>query len=289
MEEVKKEKINFFKKIWWSITKVSKYSNMIEQGMFSSIMYYLILILIFTTIFAIPISVQTVEMYDNGYLYLEENLPELTFQNGVLTTEVEEFEIQEKLVEIIVGGNIIVNSSLTSQDDIDEYTHGFGTSLGYILLKDKIMVVNLVEEITEYDYEEFVLKYFGVEIDYFTKDHILEFIEAGAEIGLLKQYSVALVAYYLSWTAAFLMYIFPVTLVMYLLAKAIKKPMRMGNIVAMNIYAYTLSIILQLIHVIQALYTNVYWVWMEIVIIITGSIYAGLYLNKVEKNKIKEK
>jgi cation transport ATPase len=71
--EIKKPKMKFFKKIWYSIAKVSKYDEMIEQGPKKAIKYFLGLIAILSiilTIVAMGVEIFTVETIETSlYAY----------------------------------------------------------------------------------------------------------------------------------------------------------------------------------------------------------------------------
>lgn len=103
IETNKKEKIKFFKKIKYSITKISKYPDLVKEGIGASIKYYLILIFLFTIVFSIPIALKTVKVYEDGYAYLNEKLPELEYKEGQLTIEQEaEITLSDELLALIL-------------------------------------------------------------------------------------------------------------------------------------------------------------------------------------------
>lgn len=292
MEEVnieeKKEKINFLKKIWYSISKLSKYDDLMNQGVMSSIVYYILLILMFSAIFSIALVHQTVELNDEGYAYFESMLPELKFKEGELSVESDEIlRLRNELLELLVGGSIIVDTTKTSEDDFEEYVNEIGTSIGYILLSDKIVAVNLKSDEDIFGYEEFILKYFGEEVDYFTKDHILEVIE-DTSVEPLLQYVIAIGVYFVSWFVIHGMYILPITVTVYLILRISKKTLPLKELLKLNIYAYTLSTILYLIYMVQGMYTKWYFIGIEYGILLISGIYVGLYFKKKKMPKIKK-
>ena len=64
MEETKPKKINFFKKIWYSIGKVSKYEEMRNSGVKSSIKYFLGIAAILALIMAIVSCIVQSSMFN---------------------------------------------------------------------------------------------------------------------------------------------------------------------------------------------------------------------------------
>lgn len=178
---------------------------------------------------------------------------------------------------------MLVDSNKTSEDDIEEYKELFGNNIGYILLNDKIVTLNMGnEEETMYTYEEFVLKYFGAQIDWFNKGHILEVIDQN-NVGLGLQLAIAIASYTVSWSIAFLMYIIPISIIVYLSLKIYKKPMNLKDIISANFYSYTLAIILQFVHVIQSLYTEIQIPGFEYVILLISAVYMGKYIRANDK------
>ena len=82
--EVKEEflKLNFFKKVWFSITKFEKYPEMAAAGVRKSLTYLFKLILIFTIIYGLSYIyyISEVKQYDEPNLTLNQKLmTELNF------------------------------------------------------------------------------------------------------------------------------------------------------------------------------------------------------------------
>lgn len=75
-------KINFFKKVWYSITKFEQYPNMAMEG-FKRAIKYLIMITAIVSVFVMIGSLIQVKNLIEGFAqYVDENIPEFSYANG---------------------------------------------------------------------------------------------------------------------------------------------------------------------------------------------------------------
>ena len=82
MEE--KMKINFFKKLWYSITKPSKYDELRKLGVGKAIKYIFSIISILALILAIITTFLKINEVFDAISYLEGKLPNFTFKDNKL-------------------------------------------------------------------------------------------------------------------------------------------------------------------------------------------------------------
>ena len=80
-------KINFFKKIWYSIAKPSKYANLRKLGLGKAIKYIFSIISIFALILAILATILQINTVNDAISYLDKNLPDIKFKDNNLSLD----------------------------------------------------------------------------------------------------------------------------------------------------------------------------------------------------------
>ena len=79
-EQIKK---GFFRRIWYSITKIEKYPNMAAEGVPKALSYFSKIILMFSIIFSLGLLYQVNNMVQDGAKYLKNQFPEIQgYANG---------------------------------------------------------------------------------------------------------------------------------------------------------------------------------------------------------------
>ena len=89
----KNNKINFFKKIYFSVCKIKKYGELSKQGFIKSTYYVMDLILILSVIYASILTFQMKRNANGLQEYLEQNFPNLKYEDGILICEETERKI----------------------------------------------------------------------------------------------------------------------------------------------------------------------------------------------------
>ena len=88
-EEVEKRerqelKLVFFKKVWYSITKIEKYPDMAAEGFGRAISYLVKIIAILAVILCLGMVYQTHNIIKEGISYLQNEFPEFSYKDGNL-------------------------------------------------------------------------------------------------------------------------------------------------------------------------------------------------------------
>ena len=115
------------KRLWWSITNLKKYDEMMNLGLKKAIKYILTLIAIFSFILAIVFSYLQINIMNEFKQYINEKLPEFTISKGEEDTyklDVESGDaiiLEDEILKQIFGSNIVVNTNLDEKDAINEY------------------------------------------------------------------------------------------------------------------------------------------------------------------------
>ena len=132
MEETNKNKVSFIKRVYSSIIDFDAYSKFSEEPLSKAIKYLAILVLIFSLVIGAVYAVKFGNDVSKGAKYLDENIEDISFENGVLSfNNGETTTFEEGLIPII-----IIDTS--EEPDLDEYREKAKLyNYGIIILKDK--------------------------------------------------------------------------------------------------------------------------------------------------------
>lgn len=174
------EKINFFKKVWYSISKFEKYPIMAAQGLGSAIKYLIIIVAIvsvFLTIKSIKEMYLSVEKLAS---YIESDIPEFQYENGKLTMEKENPIIISETQYNGIDKAVIDASAKTTEEKAKLKAENdiIGTSIYFfydeIVMKTKLDGKQELEK--SYTYDEFIKSYTKEEITQFNKSELIEYL-----------------------------------------------------------------------------------------------------------------
>ena len=175
-------KINFFKKIWWSITNVNKYDEMAKLGFKKAIKYFVGIIAILALILSIVGTYIQSKSMNELIQYFQDNIPEfkLTKKDNDYNLDLEKDETVILDVEIFTKAfkNIVVmNETLNEEDAVKEYSKlANNEKKCLIFLKDKCILVTQNEgEVTKYKYTDLLNQYTGSNNDEYNKTSVLNY------------------------------------------------------------------------------------------------------------------
>ena len=104
--------INFFKKVWYSISKFEQYPAMATEGLWRAIKYLTTLTIIVTIFLMIGSLLKIKTLIGNFAQYVNDNIPEFSYSDGKLNIESEESIIIEDIEEVGLD-KIIINIKLS--------------------------------------------------------------------------------------------------------------------------------------------------------------------------------
>ena len=110
-------KKGFFKKVWYSIDKIEKYAELSAEGFGKAIKYLSILVIILAMISSLVSTYRTSVEMKNIAQYINENAPELTYNDGTLQVESEEVIIDDSSK----FGKVIIDTKTDSEEQINQY------------------------------------------------------------------------------------------------------------------------------------------------------------------------
>lgn len=302
MEEKKIEKINFFKKVWYSTSKFEKYPIMAAQGLGSAIKYLIIIVAIVSIFLTINSIKEMYSAVEKISAYIESDIPEFLYENGKLTMEVEEPIIISNTQYSGIDKAIIDASADTTEKKsrLKEENGIIGTTIYFfndeIVLKTKLEGNQELEK--SYTYDEFIKSYTQEEISKFNKAELVEYLTSskmnafyvrnGASlyiyillidilVALLDAVELAIIGWVTSWIA--------------------RIKLKTVAIYNMAIHSLTLPMILNIIYIVINYFTDFKIEYFQIAYIAIAYIYlaAAIFILKddvikrqIEVAKIRE-
>jgi len=238
-KEKNKDKINFFKKIYYSIFKIKKYDELAKDGLWKGIKYIMDLLIILSVVYAIIIVIQTKKSVNNLKNYLKDNLPEMVYEDNMLTTASEERKILDnELVKINFGGQIVIDTVTEYNELIDEYKKTGEPSI--ILTKDKFTTISENGAINEAQYNKIIEKYLNKEVKRIDKEELLYFFDNYSYQYYFFSY---MLAYVIAHSIVTFVYCLIIATLAFSFCKIKKITIKYLEVYTMAIYASTMSII----------------------------------------------
>ena len=178
-EVLKKE--GFFKKIWNSVVKIEKYPDMAADGLGKAFIYVCKLVAILAIVLCLGIMYQTYQILQEGTNYLQNEFPEFSYKDGILTVDSEEKIIISENDSYV--GRTIIDTKAEDEQTINQYINEIqDTGTGMIVLKNRVILKNAaVSGTISYNYNEILNQ---MEITEFNKQTVLDYINSAQVISL---------------------------------------------------------------------------------------------------------
>ena len=278
----KELKIGFFKKVWYSITKIEKYPNMATQGVKESMFYLAKIVIILSIIISLGIIYQTSSLIKEGVNYLQNEFPEFSYKDGILNVESEnEIVISE---DNSVVGKTIINTKVEDEQTINKYIQDITDSGdGIIILKDKVIIKNPAGVGTNtYVYNE-VLQSMG--ISEFTKQDVINYANSTQIISLYASIFLTIFIYsFIIYLLSILSNVILLSCFGYITTLLARIKIKYAAIFNMSIYALTLSIILNILYVVINMFVPFNMQYFQVMYIAVAAIYlvAAILILKTE-------
>ena len=276
-------KTGFFKKVWNSIVKIETYPAMAAQGFKKAIIYMIKIIVILAIVLSLGVIYQMNETINKGKDYLQNNFPEFSYQDGILTVEGEQPIIVSEDNDII--GKTIVD---TNQNQEQEKINGYISAIeengnGFIILSDRLIVKDeSVSGTITYVYKEALDQ---MKITQFNKQTVLDYINSGSIINLYISLFATFFIY--SFTMYFfttLINVLMLSVVGYITTWIARIKMRYIAIFNMAVYSITLSTILNIIYLAINIFIPFTMEYFQVMYITVSAIYliAAIFILKTE-------
>lgn len=272
--------ISFFKKVWYSITKFEQYPAMATEGFKRAIIYLIIMSLFVTIFMSISNVIEMHKIVGNLADYVEENIPDFTYDNGVVTMETEEpiiiDDIQYEGIDRIVVEPSIDNDEekavFEQENDVEGVTVFFFKE--QIILR--IRTENGQTNTQPYTYEEFISGYTPNTVEKFNKAELIEYITGPQMSYFYLNYGLTVALSYLVINILVMMCdALEIAIFGWLTAIIARIRIRFVAIYNMAIYSLTLPIILNIIYIIINYFTNFVISYFQVAYITIAYIYLA--------------
>ena len=279
-EKVKKE--GFFKKVWNSITKIEKYPEMAAQGLGKAFSYICKVVAILAIVVCLGMMYQAYQMVQEGVQYLQNEFPEFSYKDGILTIQSEE-PITISAENSYVG-EVIIDTKTEDEKTINQYVtqvEDYGD--GIIILKDQVKVKNAaVMGTINYEYKE-ILGQMG--ITEFQKQDVINYMNSSQMINFYISIFITIFVYtfamYLLTTLSNAVFL---AVFGYLTTWITKIRMRFVAVFNMAVYSLTLSTILNMMYIAINIFVPFTMEYFQVMYVTVAAIYliAAIFLLKSE-------
>lgn len=242
MEETNNRKMNFFVRVYKSITNFDTYTQFASEPISKAIKYILILVLIFAIIISTIYVVAFKSKVSEGAKYLKENVEDINFNNKILSYNNDKCSIYNE--EGSVVPIIIVDTSETP--NIEEYKDKVKLyNYGFILLRDKMMIF-IMSDNTENQFT--TVSYSDYYIENMNKEEILESFD-----NITIYIFLAITLFIVQFTQYFIYIMLNAVMLAIMgqiVAIILRLRMKFSETYKMGLYALTLPTLLELIYII---------------------------------------
>ena len=285
--------INFFKKVWYSITKFEQYPAMATEGLPRAIKYLLTLMIAVTILVMIGSLMQMKQTIDNLSQYIEQNIPDFTITDGKVDMNIEQpikiEDIQYSGIDKIIINPLAETTEQKEQSENDETIVG----VTIFFFKDEIILKSKIDDnhVTKqnYTYGEFVSNYTGENISTFNKTQLVDYLNSQ---GMTK--------YYVRYGLSAFVYLFLINLI-YALLDALeiailgwftttlaRIKIRFVAIYNMAVYALTLPVVLNIIYIVVNYFVSFKITYFQVAYITIAYVYLAATIFILKDDIIKK-
>lgn len=285
--------INFFKKVWYSITKFEQYPAMATEGLTRAIKYLIMLTVIVTVFVMIGSILQMKTLVTNLAKYVEDNIPEFSYAEGKITMDTENPIVINEVAYI--GIDRIVINTLTENDEQKEQVEKNNTIAGItifffndeIVLKSQFEKDETVRQI--YTYSDFIANYTGKYIEEFDKTEFVQYLTSGEMTNFYIRYGLATFIYLLIENIiATLLNALVIALLGWITTTIARIRIRFVAIYNMAIYSLTLPIFLNILYIVINYFTTFTITYFQVAYITIAYIYLAAVIFILKDDIIKK-
>lgn len=285
-EQKQESKKGFFKKVWYSIYKIEKYSELSAEGFPRAIKYLAQLILILAILISLTSVYKASSKVGQIAKYIKENVSNFTYSDGTLSSKTEEIKKNEN----IDFGKIIVDLNDENQEEIDKYINEISENeTGVVILKNKIILKQAeIKGTLNYEYKDL----FGqIGITEFSKQELVDYLTSTKMVSLyLNLFCIMFIYAFVIYFINTLIDILAVSIFGYIATVIVRMKIKNRAIFNMGVYAITLSTLLNMIYIVVNAVTNYTIQYFDVMYIVVAAIYmiAAIFILKSEFTKKQE-
>ena len=253
--------INFFKKVWYSISKFEQYPAMATEGLWRAIKYLITLTIIVTIFLMIGSLLKIKTLIGDFAQYVNDNIPEFLYSDGKLNIEGEESIIIEDIEGVGID-KIVINTLVETEEQKQELeANNLTEGITVFLVKDEIIFKTKLEDIENirqtYTYSNFIENYLDKDMEKFNKSQFIEFLTSKKMSTFYIQYAGVMFIYLLIINLMIaLLDSFEIAILGVITSTMARLRMRFVAIYNMAIYSLTLSTILNILYIIINYFTD---------------------------------
>lgn len=279
--EKEKKQLNFFKRFYISLFKIKDYDKVSKTTIKDALYYATNVILIMAIIYSLILTFQTEKKIGKLKTYLEENLPEISYKDGIVTSEKEERTVlDDDLVKANFGGQIVIDLQTDYETIINEYKDGKEATI--IITKDKCATINEKSDVSEYEYPTVIKNYLGQEKNEFNKEYLMSLVDSASH-----SFAFYLMGYLISYTMAnlivIMIYALIIAIIIFAICQIRKIKVKFKELYVMGLHAQTITIIGYLIMTFSPIIIARY---VQIILLIISGIYLYFATNNITKTNV---
>lgn len=281
--ETNELKKGFFKKVWYSIYKIEKYSELSAEGFKIAIKYFAILILVIAVMASLASVYKTTLKVNNISKYINDKAPELSYKDGTLSVDSQDVITDEDND----FGKIIIDTNTDDEQQINQYINDVNEDENsVIILKNKMILKETgLSSSVNYEYKDL----FGeLGITEFNKQDLVNYLTGNNMIKIYTNLFLTLFVYaFAIYFINTLFYVIIIAIIGYLATMILRLKIRFVAVLNIGIYAITLPTILNMIYIIINTLFNYQINYFEVMYILVASIYviAAIFILKMEFDK----
>lgn len=279
-EKVKKQ--GFFKKVWYSITKIERYPEMAAQGLGKAFSYICKVVAILAIIICFGSMYQAYQILQEGVAYLQNEFPEFSYSEGILSVDSED-PITISAEDSYVGETII-DTKTEDQQTINQYISEIEQSGdGIVVLNNRVIVkTSSISGTISYEYDQMLNQ---VGITEFNKQDLINYISSS------QMYNFYISIFLTIFVYSFAMYLLTtlsnavfLAVFGYLVTWIAKIRMRFVAVFNMAVYSLTLSTILNMMYIAINIFVPFTMEYFQVMYVTVAAIYliAAIFLLKSE-------
>lgn len=293
MREEKVIEMNFFKKLWYSITKFEQFPNMAAEG-FSKAIKYLIILTAIVTVFVMIQSVLEIKiLIEDLAQYVQENIPEFTYSQGTLSVESED-SINIEDIQYDGIDKIVINTLTETNEEKDKIENDNlinGTTIFFfkneIILKTQLENNQTLRQ--SYLYDEFLANYTKEDLQEFNKNQFVEYLLNGNMTTFYIQYGISIFIYLLIINViVVLLNALELSILGLITATIARIKIKFIAIYNMAVYSLTLPMILNIAYIIINYFTNFTITYFQVAYVTIAYIYLATAIFILKDDVIKK-
>lgn len=249
-----KKEISFFKKLIMSIKDFEKYPELASKKMGTVLAYFFKLLAIFVIIVTFSICYKTAVKMKNVLEYVENTIPDFTFENNKLTMKTDDTIIIDNRDNLI--DRVIIDTSNLEQENYEKHKEALQkANNGIALLQDKVLIKTQVTNgVVEYSYSD-IKETYG--IGNFNKEQLLTYFSGNNLVFILIGIFIMIFIYmFILYTISMFLDIILLAIFGYITALFVHLRLRFIAMCKIAMYSLTLPIILNAIAILIETFTG---------------------------------